>query len=106
MNPCYQVMGLQWAEAVGRSAKMSWGGEGEEWAAKTPLCLYFVWQNIYGTWFWGVRSAVVNVDGFVTYGRHDDPLSSFCESAKHGKQLCEEHWLRTLVDGGVIERVK
>lgn len=29
-----------------------------------------------------------------------------CDSLEHGKQLCEEHWLDTLLDGGVIEAVK
>jgi hypothetical protein len=49
----------------------------------------------WGDWYWEY-----------CFDDYYDESRSSCDSLEGGKQQCESHWLKTLVEGGVIEAVK
>lgn len=94
-QPKYRVVGLRWeitetessicATAKTRFGHYVAGRYREDYEPAAQWC----------DWYWEY-----------CFDDHYDEGRSVCDSLEHGKELCEAHWLETLVDGGVIEAVK
>jgi hypothetical protein len=99
-EPRYRMVGLVWNYDVIKD-QITGAEVHQSWRAKTLWGFYEVWrfkdctEKPWTAWQWA----------FESYSKHNavESTKGHCLRLDQGKQLCEAHWLKTLIDGGVIE---